>query len=129
MIQDEVLDLVDENYNVIASQPRGEVYKNNIRNFRTINCFIKNDKGELWIPVRSPYKRIFPNAFDMSCGGHVSSGETYEEAFYKEMQEELSLDMKVLQYKVLGKCTPYNDDVSSFQVVYEVKMNEVPNYN
>ncbi len=129
MQTDEILDLVDNNDNIIGQMERGEVYKNNLHNFRVINCFIKNHEGKLWIPLRQHDKRMFPGCLDISCGGHVSSGESYEEAFRKEMAEELNIDIDSVKYIVLGTCNPGSDGTSSFMTVYELTQDEVPNYN
>jgi isopentenyldiphosphate isomerase len=129
IIKDEVLDLVNENDEIIGQMERGGVYENNLNNFRVINCFIKNSEGKLWIPKRQTNKRMFPNCLDVSCGGHVSTGETYEEAFAKEMSEELNIDISKLSYKVLGRCNPRDGNMSAFMYVYEIESNDSPNYN
>ena len=77
-ISDEFLDLVDENDNVIGQKRWSEVYAEHFSNFRVVNAFVINSKGEIWIPRRSAHKRIFPLCLDMSMGGHVESGESYE---------------------------------------------------
>ncbi len=125
---EEILDLVNENDEIIGSMPRSEVYAQNLHNFRVINCFIKNSEGRLWTPRRQAHKRLFPNALDMSCGGHVSSGETYDEAFAKEMSEELNIDVSKVTYKVLGTMTP-KDGVNTFMTVYEIISDTAPAYN
>lgn len=129
MQKDELLDLVDGEDKVVGSMERGEVYAKGLSNFRVINCFVKNSKGQIWVPVRQKNKRIFPNALDMSCGGHVSSGETYTEAFKKEMTEELNIDIEKMEYKLLGKCNPEKDGVSAFMEVYEITSDEFPDFN
>ena len=55
-MEDEYLDLVDEKDNVIGKKKRSEVYKLNLSNFRVVNLFIRNKKGQLWIPRRAEYK-------------------------------------------------------------------------
>lgn len=126
---DEYLDLVDENDNVIGRKLRGEVYAEGLSNFRVINAFVKNSKGELWIPLRGPHKRIYPNALDMSVGGHVESGEEYDLSFARETSEELNIDTTKTQWKLLGKCTPHEHGVSAFTQVYEIETDEALNYN
>jgi isopentenyldiphosphate isomerase len=82
---DELLDIVDQNDKVIGRKLRSEIYENKMSNFRVVNAFLINDNGQLWIPRRSANKRIFPSCLDTSMGGHVSSGETYEDAFKREL--------------------------------------------
>jgi len=74
---DEYLDLVDLQDSVIGRKLRSEVYAEHLSNFRVVNAFVLNSKGELWIPRRTADKRIFPLCLDMSVGGHVESGESY----------------------------------------------------
>ncbi len=127
--QEEILDLVNEKDEIIGQKGRTEVYKEGLRNYRVINCFIKNKEGKLWIPRRQPTKKLFPSGLDVGCGGHVSSGETYDEAFAKEMAEELNIDVATVTYRKLGFCSPHIDGSSSFMQVYEVNLDNVPNYN
>lgn len=90
---DEYLDLVDENDIVIGRKKRSEIYAENLSNYRIINAFVINSKGEIWIPRRSSNKKLFPSCLDMSVGGHVESGETYEDALKREAQEELNINV------------------------------------
>ncbi len=125
----ELLDLVDKNDQVIGCIERDEAYRQNIKNFRLIDGFIKNNQGKLFIPRRHPDKRLFPLKLDVSVGGHVTSGETYDETFKKEAQEELNIDISNFKYKILGKMSPFTDDVSAFTMVYEIESDETPDYN
>lgn len=125
----EMLDLVDQYDNVIETLEREEVYARGLKNFRVINVFLKNKDGKLFIPKRQLTKRLFPGGLDVSCGGHVSSGETYLEAFKKEVGEELNVDIDKVSYKVLGTLTPHDDGVSAFMTVYEIITDDTPSYN
>ncbi len=125
---DEFLDLVDEYDRVIGKQQRSEVYAMGLNNFRVVNVFIANRKDELWIPRRTQDKKIFPLCLDFSMGGHVESGETYEMALKRELQEELNLNLEDLSYRCLGHLAP-KEGVSSFMKVYEIHVNTTPNYN
>ena len=58
---DELLDLVNEHDEVIAQEYRSTVYRHEYSNFRVVNAFIINDKNEIWIPIRSAHKKLFPH--------------------------------------------------------------------
>jgi isopentenyldiphosphate isomerase len=108
---------------------RSEVHAKRLNNFRVVNAFVVNGKGELWIPRRTAHKRIFPNALDMSMGGHVESGETYDVAFARETQEELNIDVTTADVRMIGKLTPHTNAVSAFMQLYVIRANAAPTYN
>lgn len=126
---DEMLDLVDSNDTVIGRLERSKVYAAKLNNFRAINAFLINQHGQLWVPRRTADKKLFPLALDASVGGHVSSGENYIQALEREMQEEIGLALKDLEYKDLGLLTPHQHGISAFMHVYTFNYNEVPPYN
>lgn len=126
---DETLDLVNADDVVIGSKLRSEVYQEDLSNFRVINAFIKNSQGQLWIPRRTAHKKLFPSCLDVSVGGHVESGTTYDETFRKETMEELNIDINTVEHRLLGKLTPHRDHVSAFMQVYEISSDATPTYN
>ena len=126
---DEYLDLVDERDTVIDRKLRSEVYAEQLTNFRVINAFVINAEGQLWIPRRTENKRLFPLCLDIGVGGHVESGETYDEALRRETSEEVNIDISKVTYRLLGKLAPHTDGVSAFMQVYEIEVAEAPRYN
>lgn len=129
MQQDEWLWVVDKDDTPVGKVLRSETYGDGRNDFRVINAFLVHTDGRIWIPTRAPNKRMFPNALDMSVGGHVEYGESYEEAFLRETMEELNIDLNVTPWKVLGKLNPHEHDVSAFMTVYAIYSEETPQYN
>ena len=131
MIQttEEILDLVDENDEVIGNMPRSEIYAKGLSNFRTIGALIKNKKGKIWIPRRQSHKKLYPGALGFSVGGHVTSGETYEQALIRESKEELNLDITKIPYKLIANINPIDDDTSAYAAIYEIQSDKTPDYN
>jgi len=126
---DELLDIVDADDHVIGQRLRSELYANKQSNFRVINAFIVNDKGQLWIPRRTADKRVYPLHLDVGVGGHVGAGETYQQAFAREVQEEINLNVEKHPYTDLGHFTPHQHNVSAFMHVYKITYNQTPPYN
>lgn len=126
---EELLDLVDADDNVIGVKSRDEIYAEHLKNFRVINVFLVNSKGEIWIPRRTATKKLYPLCLDMSVGGHVQSGESYDEAFHRETFEELNINTAEISVRLLGHLTPALHDVSAFMNVYEIQTDETPKYN
>lgn len=128
-VEDELLDLVDEHDHVIGALERSKVYEQKLSNFRVIDAFLMNPQGQLWIPRRSAHKRLCPLQLDVGVGGHVSSGETYDQAFARELMEEVRLDVTKLTYHALGTMTPAQHGVTAFLKVYKVVVSEAPLFN
>lgn len=127
--QTEMLDIVDEHDNVIGREQREVVIRETGFCFRTVNIFLKNSENKLWIPRRSPQKSIFPSGLDVSAGGFVQSGESYEMALARELKEELNLELSTVTYQLIGYLDPQKYDVSSFMKVYEVQHDNSPQFN
>jgi isopentenyl-diphosphate delta-isomerase len=123
------LDIVDRQDNVIGQKRRSELYAEDSSDFRAVNVFLVNEQGQLWLPRRTASKQLYPMCLDMSCAGHVKSGESYEDALKRELREELNLDLARVPCRLLGHLTPYNDNVSMFMQVYEIQDNRTPEWN
>lgn len=128
-MENEILDLVDEHDQIVGQQTRAALMTQQPKNCRVINAFLVNSQSQLWIPRRTAHKALFPLHLDMSCGGYVRSGETYEEALKREVQEELNLDIRATPWSVLGHLSPYVHGVSSFMTVYEIRSDQTPVWN
>jgi isopentenyldiphosphate isomerase len=128
MMTDELLDIVDINDVVVGAMYKSNVHAEGIKNFRGANLFIKNSKGQLWIPRRAAHQKVYPLGLDFSAGGHVKSGETYEQAIEREAWEELRLDITKKGYNYLGSGHP-KDGYFCFQRVYELITDDVPDYD
>lgn len=123
----EYLDLVDENDVVIGKEDRNVIYINNLRNFRVINIMIFTSDNKIVVPKRSSNRRVFPNCYDCSVGGHVSTGETYEQAAYRELEEELGI--KDVKLEEIGYFKPYDIDTSAFSKMYKLEYDGEFNYD
>jgi isopentenyldiphosphate isomerase len=128
-LDDELLDIVDCNDRVIGQKYRSEIYAKNLSNFRVINAFLVNSKKEVWIPRRSSNKKLFPLCLDASVGGHVAAGESYDQAFARELQEELNIDASQISYHLLAKLTPHEHQVSAYMHLYLIMSDQTPLYN
>lgn len=126
----ELLDLVNAKDEVV-----GKVYRRDFVRaaghepgyIRAVELFIRNDKGQFWIPTRTADKKIAPNGLDYSMGGHVGAGESYEEAAIREIKEELNLDLTPEDLEFVQKFSPASTPY--FRTVYLYKSNQTPKYN
>lgn len=107
--QDEVVALVDINDNEIGFMFRGLRYNNLVIN-RLSSVFIVNTSGRFYVQKRKSTKSWCPNHYDLTFGGLVRYGETYEENAYRELKEELNIDGVHLEpiFKTLFDDPPSN---------------------
>ena len=128
MEKEERLDIVDDEDRIVGSDTRKNIYKKGLDSHsRFVNIFVFNSRGELLVPKRSMNRRIFPGCFDFSCGEHVLSGETYDQAAKRGVKEELGLEG--IELIELGKLN-LRDGVGCFTKVYKTICDEkINNYD
>lgn len=83
--------LVDENGMVIGKATRSECHGGTLWLHPVVHLHVLNHKGELLLQKRSATKDIQPGKWDTSVGGHVSYGESVEEALKREVFEEIGI--------------------------------------
>jgi isopentenyl-diphosphate delta-isomerase len=129
--EDELLDLVDENDKVINTVNRILYYQKDKKPtgyLRSAELFIRNNKGQLWIPRRTAQRKIAPNGLDYSCGGHVASGEDYLTSLVREAKEELNMDINPNSLAYIKKFYP-TEGSPWFRSLYLYEYDEAPEYN
>jgi 16S rRNA (adenine1518-N6/adenine1519-N6)-dimethyltransferase len=80
---------VDENDNVIGAGPRKEAYEKGIIH-RIVRIIISRPNGDVLIQKRGQ-NILLAGKWDQSAAGHVDKGETYEQAAYRETEEEIGI--------------------------------------
>ncbi len=105
----ELVDIFDENWS-----PTGEVLEKSeserqCKWHRAAHIWIVNSRGELLLQRRSPYKKTFPNMWDISAAGHVRAGESVVEGGIREMHEELGVDITASQLTLISTNRSFNN--------------------
>jgi isopentenyl-diphosphate Delta-isomerase len=75
---------------VIGQATREDVYTNNHMH-RIVHIFVRDRAGRFLLQIRSATVKYCPLHWSTSAGGHVQTGETYEEAARRELEEEIGL--------------------------------------
>ncbi len=132
--QDELFDIINEQDKVIGQATRRECHADKSLIHRSISVGIFNDQGEILLQQRSLTKDMEPGFWDISCGGHVSASQTYQETATRELQEELGISVPIKLLKIHltrmshesefsavfrgyhnGPFTPHPQEISSLQ--------------
>jgi isopentenyldiphosphate isomerase len=89
------IQLVDEHDRPIRAGTKQEAWKHGYWH-RIVRIMLDDGKGNVLLQHRSPTKDVYPNCWDNSAAGHVDAGETYEQAAYRELAEEIGVSDIVL---------------------------------
>lgn len=74
---------------------------------RTVHVWILNSFSELLIQKRSLQKEVHPGLWDISCAGHLSSGDDSIGGAIRELNEELGLIVKPTELQFLFTVTQH----------------------
>ncbi len=76
---------------------------------RAVYAFIIDDnKGNILLQKRSSNKKLWPNMWDVTVGGHVNAGEFGRQALIREVKEELGIEINDNDIKYLVGSTSIN---------------------
>ena len=86
---------------------------------------ISKDHKKILLQKRCPEKNLFPNMWDISVGGHISSGEEPIIADKRELSEELGLNPEEYNfiYQTTLKEKFVDHDILSNEIVYVYLIN------
>ncbi|WP_163324240.1 NUDIX domain-containing protein [Draconibacterium mangrovi] len=91
LTNEEWVPLVDEQGKVTGQAPRSQVHNGSKLLHPVVHLHVLNNKGAILIQKRPANKIIQPGKWDTAVGGHISAGETLEQALKKEVFEEIGL--------------------------------------
>lgn len=69
---------------------------------KAVVLFIVNSNDEVLLQKRSANKKLWPNMWDVTSGGHVSCGEFGFEAAIREAKEEIGIDVEYKDMIFIG---------------------------
>jgi len=91
LANEEWVPLVDKNGNVTGKVPRSEVHNGSKLLHPVVHLHVLNRNKAILLQKRPITKDIQPGRWDTAVGGHISEGETLEQALKKEAFEEIGL--------------------------------------
>mgnify|MGYP004521848197 CR=1 FL=1 len=75
---------------------------------RAVYAFIIDSNKNILLQKRSNNKKLWPNKWDVTVGGHVSSGEFGRQALIRETKEELGINIDDNDIKYIVGSTSIN---------------------
>lgn len=75
---------------------------------KAVAVFIINSKKQVLLQKRSKNKKMWPDMWDISAGGHVLAGEFGFQVIIREIKEELGLSVKKEEIIFIGCSTSIN---------------------
>lgn len=75
---------------------------------RAVAVFIINSKQQVLLQKRSPKKKMWPNTWDITAGGHVLAGEFGFQSALREIEEELGIKFDKENITFIGATTSEN---------------------
>jgi isopentenyldiphosphate isomerase len=90
LTSDEVVDLVDESDEVVGQRTLGECLRLGLLH-RAVAVLVQRSDGRFLLQQRSGKDSWQPGMWTLSTTGHVRSGEGFEEAAKRELEEELGI--------------------------------------
>jgi len=96
MPAEEFLDIVDDQDRVLSRAPRSRVLRD-YHIHRAVMFFVFDNEERVFVNQRSDTKDIYPGYWSIAFGGHVLSGESYDDAARREIREEVGLGVPARQ--------------------------------
>lgn len=75
---------------------------------KAVALFIMNSKNQVLLQKRSANKRMWPNLWDITAGGHVLAGEFGFQSIIREIKEEIGIDVDKKDILFIGASTSIN---------------------
>ncbi len=75
---------------------------------KAVVVFIVNSRGQILLQKRSSNKKMWPNMWDITAGGHVLSGEFGFQAIIRECKEEIGITLDKNDIMFIGATTSTN---------------------
>lgn len=124
---DEIIEILDDAGQVIGTDYRSQVMQHNFVNFKLVSAFIRDITGNFIMFRRAYHKSRYGGKFG-TVGGCVGVGESYQDAFFREVQEEIGIDVAVYSWRFLGYTNPRADATIGHTAVYEIIVPLISSY-
>lgn len=120
-IQEEQFIVVNEKDEIVGYKSRFECHHDKSLIHRSTDVVLFNQEGKIALQKRSSSKDLYPGYYAVTASGHVSKGEGWEAAAYRELKEEMGVEGVHLEEK--GTFIVHNENETEMTMLF------VGNYN
>jgi len=117
------IQIVDENDTPLGGASIKEAREKGLYH-RIVRIMVEDNQGRVLLQMRSNTMTVYPNCWDNSAAGHVDQGETYDQAAYRGLSEEIGLNGVTLEE--VGVCVSHqasqNTQTNRFNKLYKVRV-------
>ncbi len=92
----EYLDYYDEKGNYLGYTTREEIHTKGLWH-NTVHCWLYDQEGNVYFQIRKD-----TNTYYTTASGHVLKGETIQEAFQREIKEEIGINIDASDATLVG---------------------------
>lgn len=89
-------------------ETREECHKKGLWHKAVVIFIISNDNKRILLQQRSATKKLWPNLWDITAGGHVLAGELGYQTVIRETKEEIGIDIKMQELVFIGSTISEN---------------------
>jgi len=89
----ELVDVIDEQGRTVGTVTRREMRARRLPH-RSVYVLVFNQRGELFLHLRTSDKDVYPTHWDVSVGGVLSAGEAFDDGAVREAREELGVAVR-----------------------------------
>jgi isopentenyl-diphosphate delta-isomerase type 1 len=118
---EEIFDILTENGEFTGrTATRNRAHEEGLWHRATV-IFVINSKNQILLQQRSSKKKMWPDMWDVTAGGHLDTGEFSFEAVIRETKEEIGLDVSAKDLLFIGSAR-------SSQVMGDITNNHFNEY-
>ena len=99
----ELFDVLDENGEFTNQvETREECHKKGLWHKAVVVFILSMDNKKVLLQKRSASKKLWPNLWDLTAGGHVLTGELGYQSAIRETKEEIGIDITKSDLEFIG---------------------------
>lgn len=126
MSEEERFDIYDEDMRPIGTATRSETHAKGYWH-RSFHCWLmrlEGDRRYVWFQLRQLIKDTNPGCYDITVAGHLSAGETMQDAV-RELKEEIGVTAEFAQLIPLGQVREEASGIAKGKPVIDREVSDV----